>query len=79
MRFIIKIVSFIALLICIAWLAYKPGFDSAGATATALAALLSSFFLKKDDKVTGQTQHVSENSIGIQAGRDASVTNLKGK
>jgi hypothetical protein len=63
----------IALLVCVGWLIFRPGFDSGAATAAALAALVSSWFLGRDKPSAGQAQHVSGGSFGVQAGRDASV------
>jgi hypothetical protein len=79
MRLAINIVSLVALILSVVWLIYKPGFDSGVSTATALAALLASFLLMKDETSGGQSQRVSGKSIGIQAGRDANVNNLKSK
>jgi membrane protein implicated in regulation of membrane protease activity len=79
MRLAAIIASALALLLSVAWLAYKPGFDSGVAVAVALAALLSSFFLKRAKPKEGQNQQVSGSSIGIQAGRDANVHNIKNK
>ena len=77
MRLAAILASALALLLSVAWLAYKPGFDSGVAVAVALAALLSSFFLKREKPKDSQVQRVSGSSIGIQAGRDANVRNTK--
>ena len=77
MRLIVKLVSFVALALSVLWVINKPGFDSAVAVAAALAALLSSFFLGKEKTTPGHAQHVSANSTGIQAGRDAKVDSFK--
>lgn len=74
-----KIACLVALLIAIAWLIYKPGFDSGIAVAAALAALISTFFLKKNDDSPTQKQEVSSEGVGIQAGRDVKVDKFKGK
>lgn len=78
MRSILRAVSLLALLFSMAWVAYKPGFDSALAAIGALAALISSFLMKKNSstKVT-QSQEISSGSIGIQAGRDANVSKIE--
>ncbi len=79
MRLTAQIASLVALLLSIAWVIYKPGFDSAVAVAAALAALLSAFFLKKADSSPVQKQEVSSGGVGIQAGRDAKVENFQRK
>ncbi len=77
MRIAAQIAALAATLISIAWVIEKPGLDSAAATAAAIAALISTFFLKKNIPESKQVQHVSGNSVGVQAGRDAKVENLK--
>ncbi len=77
MRIAAILISLIAVLLSLAWVIDKPAFDSGVALAAALAALFSSFFLKRDPKATGQTQEVSGASVGIQAGRDANVRDIK--
>lgn len=67
MRLAAILASSLLLLLSLAWLIYQPAFDSAVAVAAALTALLSSFFLKRERKSSGQSQHVSESSVGIQA------------
>ena len=79
MRIAAILVSFIAVLLSLTWLLYKPAFDSAFALAAAIAALCSSFFLKREAKAAGQTQQVSGASVGIQAGRDANVHDIKNR
>ena len=77
MRLSAILASSLAMLLALVWLIYKPAFDSAFALATAIAALLTSFFLKRERKSDGQSQRVSESSVGIQAGRDANVREIK--
>lgn len=79
MRIAAQIAALVATLITIAWVIYKPGLDSAAAVAAAVAALLSTFFLKKDASESKQVQHVSGKSVGVQAGRDAKVDNFTQK
>lgn len=79
MRIAAQIAALMATLISIAWVTYKPDLDSATAVAAAIAALLSTFFLKKDAPESKQVQHVSGKSFGVQAGRDAKVDNFKRK
>lgn len=77
MRVFAILVSFIAVLLSLVWLIYKPAFDSAVALAASIAALCSSFFLKREPETAGLTQRVSGTSVGIQAGRDANVRDVK--
>ena len=76
MRIATQVAALVALLISIAWVIYKPGLDSSAAVATAVVALLSSFFLKKANAEPKQVQKISGRSVGIQAGRDAKVDNF---
>lgn len=69
-----KLLALVALLFALVWLVYAPGFDSAAAAAAALAASAASLFLKKAETPRpGHVQHVSSQSLGIQAGRDVHV------
>lgn len=77
MRLAAILASSFALLLAVAWLINAPAYDSALACAAALAALLSAFFLKREKKSEGQAQQVSGSSIGIQAGRDANIRDIK--
>lgn len=77
MRLAAILASSLALLLALAWLISSPAYDSSVACVAALAALLSSFFLKREKKSEGQTQEVSGSSIGIQAGRDANVRDIR--
>ena len=79
MRLIAILASFLVLLLSLAWLAYKPAFDSGVAVATSFAALVSSFFLKRQRNTDGQSQSVSGSSLGIQAGRDATIRDITEK
>lgn len=75
MRVIVILASSLAVLITSVWVMKSPGYDSAGACAAAVAALFTSFFLKRGSS-EGQTQQVSDSSIAIQAGRDAKVRDV---
>jgi peptidoglycan/LPS O-acetylase OafA/YrhL len=77
MRIFAILACALALLASLVWLANKPGLDSGAAVAAAFAAFMSSFFLTREKQKRGQAQHVSESSIGIQAGRDANVRDIK--
>lgn len=76
MRVAAVVASSIAALLALAWLINKPAYDSAVAFAAAIAALLASFFLKRETRTIGQTQNVASSSIGIQAGRDANIHDI---
>lgn len=74
----IRICAVVALLVTVAWVVWKPGFDSCAAAAAALVVVLSCFGEKKRSPIqTGQSQKVSDHSAGIQAGRDAKVKDVK--
>ena len=79
MRIAIRVVSLAALTLAIAWLAYRPGFDSAVATISALVVLLSSFLLKKTPTKSGtkQSQKVSSGSVGVQAGENIHIDRIE--
>lgn len=78
MRLVLRISSFIALLLSIAWVMYRPGFDSIVAAAGALVVLISSFLVQKElPQQPTQALNVSGNGFGIQAGRDANIKNQK--
>ena len=67
---------FVAFLVAVVWAVYRPGFDSIASTSAALAAFLASFFLKKDNRTSEQVQNVSK-GVGIQAGGDVKVRDIK--
>lgn len=79
MRISAIFISFSWLALSIGWIINKPDYDSFGSALGAAIALFSSFFLKKEEGVASQSQHVSEKSVGIQAGRDVKVKNLNQK
>lgn len=75
----VRWVFFAAFLVTIGWVAYLPGFDSAAACVAALAAFVASFFLKAEEKPNEQVQTISGASIGIQAGGDVKIRDIKSK
>ena len=77
MRLAAILASSFALLLAVAWLINSPAYDSAVACAAAVVTLLSSSFLKREKKSEGQAQQISGSSIGIQAGRDANIRDIK--
>lgn len=64
-----------AFAVTVAWVVFRPGFDSIAAAVGALAALLASYFLGRNTDSAGQVQNVSSQSLGIQAGKDVKVRN----
>ncbi len=76
MRIAVILASSIGLLLSLVWLVHTPAFDSAVALAASVAALCSSFFLKREGKTKDQVQHVSGTAVGIQAGRDVKVRDI---
>lgn len=79
MRLTAIIASGLVVVLALIWLLQKPAYDSAVAFAAALAALFSSFFLKRNRKETTQSQTVSNSSVGVQAGRNVSIRDIKRK
>jgi hypothetical protein len=77
MRFIAITSSIVAVILAAIWAIKIPGWDSMVALAAAIAALASSFFLKKSHAFPTQSQKVSGSSIGIQAGRDVTNKDIK--
>lgn len=78
MRLTLKITAFLALLVSVAWLFFRPGFDSLVAVAAALVAFIAALLMKKESTANHpQSQVVTDGAIGIQAGRDANVSNAK--
>jgi len=75
MRTVIRVVSFVAFLLSIAWLTYDPGFKSAITALTTLFALLSSFLIKRPE--TKQSQRVSSSSVGVQAGANINIDKIQ--
>jgi hypothetical protein len=79
MRKIIQFTSIALFIISLIWIAKAPGYDAYTALGTALIGLISSFASRK--RSTSQTPHqeqtVSSGSIGIQAGRDVNVRDIK--
>jgi hypothetical protein len=80
MRYL-KLVAWLGLGLAVAWVIYKPGFDSGTALVAAILALSGLHLAGKKhvEKVdSSQTQSVSGNGIGIQAGRDVTIGELSG-
>lgn len=79
MRLTLKITALVALLVSVAWLLFRPGFDSLAAVTAASAAFIATLLAKKESAApSAQRQVVRGGAVGIQAGRDANVTNAAG-
>ena len=75
---IIKFLAFIALIVSIAWLVSSPSFEPALALVTSMLTLISTFVVEKRSKrVAKQHQSVSNSSMGIQAGGNVSIGDIK--
>jgi hypothetical protein len=73
----LKAVASVALIISIAWLLAKPGYDSGVAVFGSLATLIAAFIAgRKRHSIPRQQQDVSKSSVGIQAGGDVSVGSI---
>lgn len=73
-----RLTTTLALLIAIAWLFFDPKFDSAFATAIALAAVIALYIAPtKKKRLSNQSQSVTEHSTGIQAGGDVNISTNK--
>jgi hypothetical protein len=78
LRLTLKLTALLALLVSVAWLFFRPGFDSLVAVAAALVAFIAALLMKKESAAShSQNQTVTEGAIGVQAGRDATLTNAK--
>ncbi len=75
-RAMIKILTFLLLVIAVAWLIFSPGWDSLIASGTSLVAFLTSLRKTAIKQPSAQSQTVSGEGLGIQAGRDVSIGNL---
>jgi len=75
----VKLLAGIALIGSIVWVIAKPGFESALAVVGSLSALVSAFIVqKRTARRAQQHQSVSKSSIGVQAGGDVSIGNIRG-
>lgn len=81
MKILYYMLSLMVLAASFAWLYHEPGWDSGVATLAAVAAVIGVHFATRDSARAAQSQSVSNGSIGIQAGRDASTgaVNVRGK
>lgn len=74
----VKFLAAIALLGSIAWVIADPGFEPGLAVVGSLSALVSAFLVEKRNAQRAQQyQSVSQSSVGIQAGGNVSVGDVK--
>lgn len=74
MDLIFKVVTALAVVVSALWLYFDPKFDSVLAFLISLAAFIGPFIAPKlTQKQPKQNQSVSDNSEGIQAGRDVNI------
>lgn len=76
MRSAIIGVSLVAFVLSTLWAFNKPGYDSVISVVVTLGALLTTLVVKKEKQTGSQVQEVSDKSVAIQAGRDASVGDI---
>lgn len=73
-----KFIAAIALLGSIAWVIADPGFEPGLAVVGSLSALISAFLMeKRNAQCAQQHQSVSQSSIGVQAGGDVNIGNIR--
>jgi hypothetical protein len=75
---IIKSLTFIALIVSIAWFISDRSFEPALAVLGSISALATAFAVEKRSKQYARQQHqsVSKTSMGIQAGGDVSIGDI---
>jgi hypothetical protein len=74
MIFFFRLITMLAFIIAFVWLCVDPKFDSAFATAIALASVIALFVTSKKMRSSpSQSQVVANHSSGIQAGGDVNI------
>ena len=74
----LKFLSVVALIGSVAWAVSDPGFEPVLAIVGSLSALVSMLFIeKRSSQPPHQHQAVSKSSIGIQAGGDVQIGNVR--
>lgn len=75
----ILILSVLAFIGSLTWMIVEPGYEPAIGIVTSLIGVLTAWVQnkKKDAILTKQTQTVGDHSIGIQAGGNVQIDNLK--
>ena len=74
----VKFLAAIAVIGSIAWVIKDPGFESALSVIGAISALVSAVLIERRNKRRTQRQSVSGSSIGVQAGGDVNIGNIRG-
>ena len=69
----------LAFLACLGWAYDKPAWDSICAALGALAALIATFAIPRENRRASQIQELGDGAIGIQAGRDANIRDISSK
>lgn len=73
----IKFLAWITLVASIAWCIAAPDFEPAIAIATSLSALIgASTVQRRRERDAMQSQTVSHNAVGVQAGRDVTIGDI---
>jgi hypothetical protein len=77
---ILKLLSIAALIGSVAWFIHAPDYEPAVASITALSASIAAFVVdRKQRRETLMHQSVAGGSVGIQAGGNVSMGNVKTK
>ncbi len=75
---IIKFLSVVALLGSIAWMVAAPDYEPALAIVASLSTLIANLIIeKRKDATVNQRQKVTGNGVGIQAGGDVTVGDIR--
>lgn len=74
---IIKILAAIAFIGSIAWFVAQPDYEPAIGITTSLMTFITAWIKGKQKKQAFQNQVIFRNSIGIQAGGDISMGNIR--
>ena len=75
----IKILSVIAFIGSIVWLYFAPGFEPGLAVIGSLSAAITAFLIQEHkSRKAQQRQSVSKSSIGVQAGGDVNIGEIRG-
>ena len=75
---IIKFLSVVALFGSIAWMVATPDYEPAIAIIASLSTLIANFIVeKRKDSSLNQRQEITGNGVGIQAGGDVTVGNIR--
>ena len=77
---ILKLLSIAALIGSTAWFIHAPDYEPAVASITALSAFIAAFVVdRKQRRETSMRQSVAGGAVGIQAGGNVSMGNVKTK